>query len=614
MPPTHMLLRTLLSAALASSVFATDLVVLTLFLNPHATLRADGGALLLCLFLPYWAAGTVALFAGALLGTLALGGARAPRPPIEALPWFTSMGTVALAAVSALLWANLWSYRHSIPVEFVRGLLLSASAATGALLVVVAVACDAALFPRRSRALSAALVVLASSSAVVLPLAWLPVPSAPTAPVPFATDTLEPVRRVTLIGLDGLGPRRLRDALASGRLPALGQMVKRGAFGPLATLRPTEAPPIWTTVFTGRLPRDHGIKSFAVYRLRGSATAFEALPKGVLVGVLERTGLVERAAVNARSRRRRALWNALNAFGIETGVVRFWGTHPPERVKGFMLSHTFHQPPRRPDEADEVLHPQDLLNEVWARVVDPRLVPAPLVAEFVDASVPGPGGDWPWRHELVDRALAPDLTYHRAGSVLRAAYDPPFFATYFYGLDVVGHAFLRYAEPDRFGDVRPEEVRRYGRVLDRYEALVDGWVGESVQALKPGDVVLVVSGYGMEPVSLARRLLAPSRGAPPPGGTHSGAPDGVLLALGDGVRPGAVVTGASVLDITPTVLYLMGMPVARDMEGRVLTEMLDEGFTRAHPITYIPSYESLAVTPVIGEPGNEPPAPLPDEP
>jgi predicted AlkP superfamily phosphohydrolase/phosphomutase len=391
-------------------------------------------------------------------------------------------------------------------------------------------------------------------------------------------------------------------------------MVKRGAFGPLATLRPTEAPPIWTTVFTGRLPRDHGIKSFATYRLHGSATVFEALPKGALVGMLERTGLVERTSVNARSRRRRALWNALNAFGVETGVVRFWGTHPPERVKGFMLSHTFHQPQGGPRHAAEVLHPPDLLNEVWARVVDPQMVPAPLVSEFVDTTVPGTGRDWPWRRELVERALAPDLTYHRAGAVLRAAYDPPFFATYFYGLDVAGHAFLRYAEPDRFGDVRPDEVRRYGRVLDRYAALLDEWVGESLQSLKPGNVVLVVSGYGMEPVPLARRLFGSSPGGVPPGGTHAGAPDGVLLAFGDGVRPGAVISGASVLDITPTILYLMGLPVARDMEGHVLTEMMDEEFARAHPITYIPSYESLAVTPVLGAPGSEPPAPLPDEP
>jgi hypothetical protein len=146
-----------------------------------------------------------------------------------------------------------------------------------------------------------------------------------------------------------------------------------------------------------------------------------------------------------------------------------------------MLSHMFHQPQADLAHAAEVLHPPDLLNEVWARVVDPQEVPAELLSEFVDVSAASPGRDWPWRQELVDRALAPDLTYHRAGAVLRAAYDPPFFATYFYGLDVVGHAFLRYAEPDRFGDVRPDEVRRFGRVVDRYASLLDEWVGEFLE-------------------------------------------------------------------------------------------------------------------------------------
>jgi hypothetical protein len=300
-----MVLRTLLSASLASSLLAMDVVVLTLFLNPHATLRQDGAALFVCLFVPYWAAGTLLLFAGALVGALVVGGPRAPRPPVEGLPWFTTMAMVSLAAVAALFWANLWSYRHSIPVEFVRGLLLSAAAATGAWLLLLAVAWDG-LFPRRSRALSSALVVLAAASSVVLPLAWRPLPRQAPAPVPLATETVEPARRVVLIGIDGLGPERLRLGVAAGRLPALGQMVRKGANGPLATLRPTEGPPIWTTVFTGRLPRDHGIKSFATYRLRGSTTAFEALPKGALVGLLERTGLVEQSAVNARSRRKRA--------------------------------------------------------------------------------------------------------------------------------------------------------------------------------------------------------------------------------------------------------------------------------------------------------------------
>ena len=57
---------------------------------------------------------------------------------------------------------------------------------------------------------------------------------------------------------------------------------------------------------------------------------------------------------------------------------------------------------------------------------------------------------------------------------------------------------------------------------------------------------------------------------------------------------------------------LMGLPVARDMEGRVLTEILEEDFARAHPLTFVPSYESLAVTPVAGSPDVELPL-LPEE-
>ena len=117
--------------------------------------------------------------------------------------------------------------------------------------------------------------------------------------------------------------------------------------------------------------------------------------------------------------------------------------------------------------------------------------------------------------------------------------------------------------------------------------------------LRPDEVLLVVSGHGMEPVSWWRRLLGtlPGGPTPPASGTHAGAPDGVLLALGAGVREGATLGPASILDVAPTILYLMGLPIARDLEGRVLTEMLDEEFTRSHSMTFIPSYEGLALSP-----------------
>jgi predicted AlkP superfamily phosphohydrolase/phosphomutase len=610
-----MILRTLASAALAASVLAADLVVLTLFLNPGASLSRDAWGLLVALFLPYATTGTAALALLAALGaTLRFWPAHARRP-VESLPWFTSLALVATSVAAALFWLNLVSYSHAIPEEFVRSLAAAAAAVTGSALVLLAVGVDALAFPTRGRGFSAALVVIASAAAVALPLALRPVAAGPRRPLPLATETIQPVRRIVLVGIDGLSPDHVHDAVASGRLPVLTRLLRRGAYGPLATVQPTEGPPVWTTIFTGRFPRDHGVKSLATYRLRGSARVYELLPKGAAVGLLERAGLVTRSQVSAAARRRPALWNALNAFGIPAGVVRFWGTSPPERIQGFMLSDSFYYWWRAdPSRAPGTLHPPDLLPEVLARAVAPDEVDRALVSRFVDLSVELPSDRVPWRSALVERALAPDLTYARAGAVLRKAYDPPFFATYFYGLDVVGHVFTRFARPERFGDVRPPEARRYGQVLDRYLEQVDAWIGDLLPADRPaeGEILLVVSGYGMEPVSLWRRLASGLLGETGMTGTHAGAPDGLIVAYGDGIRPGALVRKASVLDVAPTILYLMGLPVARDMEGRVLTEMLDEDFVRSHPVSFIPSYQSLAVTPVTGPP-DAPLPPLPEE-
>ena len=604
--------RTLLSVILAAALLAAELVLLTSLLNPAVSLKADGLALAVALFLPYLVLSTLAFSLLVLMAAAIRFWPKTARPPIEGLPWFTPLALVATTTAGLLFWHNLLSYRHSIPVENLRALVACALSLGGAALLLLAVGIDALLFPLRGRGLSAPLVVLAAASGVVVPLAVRPAPRPSERPVPLATETVAPVRRVILVGVDGLGPEQVRHGVARGNLPSFARLLKRGASGPLATLRPTEGPPIWTTIVTGCLPRNHGVKSFATYRLRGSDSVFELLPKGALVALLERAGLVSRSPVTAASRKRRALWNALNAFGVSTGVVRFWGTYPPEHVRGFMLSHYFHLLRGDPQRAGESLYPPDLLAEVSARAVEPADVDAATIAQFVDLSAEAPGDRIPWRRDLVERALAPDLTYQRAGSVLRAAYDPAFFGTYFYGLDVVGHGFLRFALPERFGDVRPEEVRRYGKVLDRYTAQLGQWLGDLAQGLRPGEILLVVSGYGMEPVPLWRRLLAGLGGDPATSGTHEGAPDGFLMAVGDGVRPGAALGSASVLDVAPTVLYLMGLPVARDMEGRVLTEIVEEDFTRAHPVTFVPSYESLAVAPVA-EPLDLDLPPLPDE-
>jgi predicted AlkP superfamily phosphohydrolase/phosphomutase len=59
---------------------------------------------------------------------------------------------------------------------------------------------------------------------------------------------------------------------------------------------------------------------------------------------------------------------------------------------------------------------------------------------------------------------------------------------------------------------------------------------------------------------------------------------GVLVARGPGVRPGATVEGASILDLAPTILHYMDLEVPEYMDGRVLTELLTDDFNHGNPI------------------------------
>lgn len=70
---------------------------------------------------------------------------------------------------------------------------------------------------------------------------------------------------------------------------------------------------------------------------------------------------------------------------------------------------------------------------------------------------------------------------------------------------------------------------------------------------------------------------------------------GVIIIYGKNIKAEKINGDAHILDITPTILYLLGLPVAKDMEGKVLTEAIKEDFLKAHPIRYISSYEPIGV-------------------
>ena len=73
-------------------------------------------------------------------------------------------------------------------------------------------------------------------------------------------------------------------------------------------------------------------------------------------------------------------------------------------------------------------------------------------------------------------------------------------------------------------------------------------------------------------------LFAPG----PKSGTHRR--EGVLVAAGPGIKAGGKVD-ASIMDVTPTVLHAMGLPVPSHIEGRVLTDLFEQAWMADRPIS-----------------------------
>jgi len=65
------------------------------------------------------------------------------------------------------------------------------------------------------------------------------------------------------------------------------------------------------------------------------------------------------------------------------------------------------------------------------------------------------------------------------------------------------------------------------------------------------------------------------------GGTHRR--DGILIAQGKPFKKSTEIHGAQLIDLAPTLLYLLGQPVPEDMDGLVLRDLFEPAFLLQNP-------------------------------
>ncbi len=428
----------------------------------------------------------------------------------------------------------------------------------------------------RARAASAWRVVLACALAAPI-VAW----SSPGTSAPAEEAAPRTPGPVLVVGIDGFEWDVILPMIRQGRLPHLATLMRRGTYGELGTIEPTLSPVVWTSVATGKIREKHGIDHFVRREAGGSAHL-----------------------LTSADRRTKALWNVLSDHERTVVVVGWWMTYPVEPVNGVMVAQTNTAEQMRVRGGQNVW--KGALRPGVPRQVHPPARQDEMLAVLreVDASLPelsarifgtfrhplSPLGERLWRN--CQWAFRADATYLRIALRL-ARVRPAADVTLLYlgGPDVVGHRFWRYMDPAPYRHPPASaEIANFGTVIPDYYAYVDEALGALVDAHGSATTIFVISDHGMHPVNRAGRFDPDDPPADVNSAHHHDAPPGVFVAAGPPIRRSGTDTTAealtradlrrigSVLDITPTVLALMRLPVGLDMDGTALDALLTDAF------------------------------------
>ena len=560
----------LTNSVLAGALGAAYLTVLVLQLNPEVPLLSASTW--------RWFA-TLGMFYGVPLAVtcyvlmvarefFALTGMSPGWASVSVLAWLSA---AAAASAAVLMWLNVQGLAATLDESSIRRMTAGAiaTAVSAAVLLLIAIAHYS--FGRRGSRVGGALFVLAAVGSVALPLAargrgTTGTPAVRTGPASVRAPAAGP--RVSMLLLDGASLDYILPRVAEGRLPNFAKLLETGASLDLATIRPTQPDPVWAAVATGMYPSKNGVRSAVAYFARGDERAIDLLPDHCFSHALVHLGFVREQAVSSIAWRARPFWSILSDAGIPVGIVRWPLTYPAQAVQGFVVSDRFHELLGSMFEFDErVAYPSDALPVARGAFTDGSETPgaAPPTSD--------------------DR----DRFYSKAMRDLRGGFDVRVTALRYQSVDSAGHRYFRYAQPRSLGDVSDEERRRHTQALAAAYAYLDAEIGAALESLVPGDLLLVVSGFGMQRLNPAKQRIGRLLGDPDVTGTHERAPDGFLLAYGSAVARGRHLRG-SVVDVAPTLLYFLGLPVGRDMDGYARADLFTREFTAERPIAFIPTY------------------------
>ena len=370
--------------------------------------------------------------------------------------------------------------------------------------------------------------------------------------------------RVLLVGWDAADWKIIEPLVAARGLPNITSLIREGVSGNIATIQPAISPMLWTSIATGKRPAKHGIHGFS-----------EPSPDGMRVRPITSLG-----------RRTKAIWNILNQSGKRCVVAGWWPSHPAEPIRGAMVSNHF-----ATAGADSVapMEPGTVWPGEWAdRLSALRIHEGGISDEMLRRFAP----DYDRIDQKRDTSvrdlahlIAEGVNLHAAAAALMQQERWDFAAVYYVGIDHFSHRFMRYhagkVERDRAGH-DPQLFHEAVRNAYRWH---DDMLGKLLQIAGADCAVMLVSDHGFHSDELLPEYIPAEAAGPTVEHRHFG----IFCMRAPGVLRGHKISRASIVDLTPTVLHLFGLPTGQDMDGKVLIGAFERRKLR-HPI---PSWDDV---------------------
>ncbi len=375
--------------------------------------------------------------------------------------------------------------------------------------------------------------------------------------------------KVLILGIDGFDWNIIDPLVVRGRMPAMAQLLAEGTRADLLTLVPLEkSPVIWTTIATGHLPDVKG-RGFLVAGEPGSARAYTSW-----------------------HRTTRAFWNILPPEKITVAVLGWLETWPAERIGGAIVSDYVQYDVAEGDKAQRLAHrtyPESLFAEIESLVVYPKDVSderiAPLLGAALDPSEP----DEAIRRGVEDLRwiFAGDLTFTALAEEWLSRRPEDVVAVYLRGPDAVCHKFWGDRERRAAGEQGVRRVALFGETIDRYYEETDRFIARILARIDLSrTTLLLVSDHGFQG---GREGLDGSVRA----GIWMHRELGTILVAGPGAKGrGLREKGARVVDVFPTLLHLLDLPVGDDMDGEPARWLLSRAAGSERPVRHIRTWET----------------------